>query len=741
MTTTRQALIAVLLSFSSLLTAQPYLPDATGERFIDSLLSLMTLEEKIGQMTLFTSDWDVTGPTLRTGYRDDVAKGRVGAIFNAHTAAYNRELQRMSVEETRMGIPLLFGYDVIHGYRTIFPISLGEAASWDLAAVERASRVAAEESTAAGLHWTFAPMVDIARDPRWGRVMEGSGEDVYLGSRMAVARVRGLQGNDLSLPNTMLSCVKHYAAYGAAQAGRDYHTVDISDRVLRETYLPPFKAALDAGAASIMTSFNELNGIPATANTYLLREILRKEWGFQGFVVTDYTSINEMVMHGSAADDADAGLQALRAGVDMDMQGAVFYNYLAQQVESGQADIRHINEAVRNILRLKYALGLFEDPYRYGDENREKTLILSAAHRAEARDMARRSIVLLKNERNVLPLSTNLRRLAVIGPLADNQADLLGAWHADGKAADVITLLQGIKNKLGNKTDIRYVKGCEVTGNSRAGFEEAVAAARISDAVIVAVGEHEWMSGEAASRSDIRLPGVQLELVQALLRTGKPVVVVLMNGRPLAIPELAEQAPAILEAWFGGTEAGNAIADVLFGDYNPSGKLPISFPRSLGQVPIYYSVKPTGRPRDENNKYTSKYLDEANTPLFPFGYGLSYTTFNYGQPAIDQSSMKLNDSLLLSITVTNTGKMAGEETVQLYVRDKVGSVTRPLRELRDFQKIQLQAGESRKVEFIITAETLSFYRADMTYAPEAGEYILFVGGDSNASQSLTIRFE
>ncbi len=727
--------------WAGVLNAQIQGIDARGERLADSLIRLMTLEEKIGQMTLFTSDWDVTGPTLRAGYRDDVAAGRVGAIFNAHTAAYNRELQRVAVESTRLGIPLLFGYDVIHGYRTIFPIPLGEAASWNLEAIERASRIAAEEATAAGLHWTFAPMVDIARDPRWGRIMEGAGEDVYLGSLIASARVRGFQGDDLSAPNTLLACAKHYAAYGAAQAGRDYHTVDMSDRVLRETYLPPFRAALDAGAATFMTSFNELNGIPATANKYLLTDILRDEWGFDGFVVTDYTSINEMVMHGSAADDADAGRQAVNAGVDMDMQGAVFHNYLADQVRKGEVDIQMVNKAVRRILLMKYALGLFDDPYRYSNTERERQVVMSAANREAARDVARRSIVLLKNEGNVLPLSPSVRKLAVIGPLADNQADLLGAWHADGRAADVVTLLRGIRERVSPQTEVRYVKGCDVASSDRNGFAAAVTAARQADVIVVAVGESEGMSGEAASRSNIDLPGVQLDLIQSLLRLGKPLVVVLMNGRPLAIPELAAQAPAILETWFLGTEAGHAIADVLFGDYNPSGKLPVSFPRSLGQVPIFYSAKPTGRPMDPNNKYTSKYLDEANTPLYPFGYGLSYTTFAYSNLAFDRTTIRLNDTVRVTVTVANTGSRAGQETVQLYIRDRVGSVTRPLRELKGFQQVVLEPGQNRQVTFAITSAELSFYRADMSFGAEAGEFDIFVGGSSDAGLSGRIRLE
>ncbi len=721
-----------------MLGAQP-MSEAEINHKIDALLAQMTLEEKVGQLTLFTSDWDVTGPTIRAGYKADIQSGRCGNIFNAHTAKYNRELQRIAVEETRLKIPLLFGYDVIHGYKTIFPIPLGETASWDLSAIETGARIAAIEATAAGLHWTFAPMVDLARDPRWGRIMEGAGEDHYLGSLAAAARVKGFQGDDISAPNTMLACVKHFAAYGAGQAGRDYHTVDMSERMLREQYLPPYKAAIDAGAYTVMTSFNEYDGVPASGSVFLLRDILRNEWGFKGFVVTDYTSINEMVPHGVVANDKDAGELALNAGVDMDMQGAVFYNYLDELLKEKRIDIAQIDEAVRNVLRTKYLLGLFEDPYRYSDESRQEQLLLAPAHREAARDVARKSIVLLKNEKNTLPLSKTLKTLAVIGPLADNQSELKGAWSGAGEDQHSVSLLTGIRNKLGSSVRISHAKGCDFEGTDKSSFKAAIDLAKKSDAVVVAVGETAWMSGEAASRSSIGLPGMQSDLVKELIATGKPVIVVLMNGRPLAIPEIDAIAPAILETWFLGTEAGNAIADVLFGDYNPSGKLPVTFPRNEGQIPIHYNMKNTGRPMNPDNKYTSKYLDVPNTPLYPFGYGLSYTTFGYSDIRVSKTVFTPREALNIRVTVTNSGPRDGEEVVQLYVRDLVGSVTRPVLELKGFQKIMLKAGESREVTFTLTANDLRFYDRQMNFTYEPGDFDIFVGTNSADTKSVRVK--
>ena len=731
-------IISILLLSNTILSAQNR-SEAEIDHKIDSLLALMTLEEKVGQLTLFTSDWDVTGPTIRANYKNDIQSGRCGNIFNAHTAKYNRELQRIAVEETRMKIPLLFGYDVIHGYKTIFPIPLGEAASWDLAAIEKGSRIAAIEATAAGLHWTFAPMVDIARDPRWGRIMEGAGEDPYLGSLIAAARVRGFQGTDISANNTMLACVKHYAAYGAAQAGRDYHTVDMSERMLREQYLPPYKAAIDAGAYTVMTSFNEYDGVPATGNSFLLRDVLRDEWGFKGFVVTDYTSINEMVPHGIVANEKEAGELSLNAGVDMDMQGAVYYNYLKELLKENRINMTQIDQSVRYILRTKYLLGLFDDPYRYSDEARQQRLLLAPEHLEAARDVARKSIVLLKNDKNTLPLSKSVKTLAVIGPLADNQSELKGAWSGAGEDQHSVSLLAGLKNKLGNGVKINHAKGCDFEGNDKSGFKAAIDLAKKSDVVIVAVGERASMSGEAASRAHITLPGVQSDLIKELVTTGKPVVVVLMNGRPLAIPEIDAIAPAILETWFLGTQAGPAIADVLFGDYNPSGKLPVTFPRNEGQIPIHYNMKNTGRPMDPNNKYTSKYLDSPNTPLYPFGYGLSYTTFTYSDIKVNKEIFTPREELKISVTVRNTGKRDGEEVVQLYVRDLVGGVTRPVKELKGFQKIMLKTGESKEVSFTLTANDLKFYDRQMNFTYEPGDFEVFVGTNSADTKSIRVK--
>ena len=713
-------------------------PDKTIEQRVDSLLALMTLEEKIGQMTLFTSDWEMTGPTLRDTYKEDIRKGKVGAIFNAHTAAYTRELQRLAIEETRLGIPLLFGYDVIHGYKTIFPIPLGESASWDLEAIEKAARVAAIEASASGLHWTFAPMVDIARDPRWGRISEGAGEDAYLGSLIAKARVKGFQGDGFGNADAVLACAKHYAAYGAAQAGRDYHTVDMSEQMMREVYLPPFKASIDAGVWTFMTAFNEWHGIPASAHDYLLKDILKWEWGFQGFVVTDYTSINEMVMHGYAADNKNAAELSANAGVDMDMQSAAFYNYLTELVREGKVKETRIDDAVRRILRMKFMLGLFEDPYRFSDAEREKRLIMAPEHLEAARDMARKSMVLLRNEKQLLPLTKGMKTLAVIGPLADNKTELIGNWSAAGNHNDCVSLLEGIRAKLQGTVQILHENGCEISGTDRSGFAKALAAAKKAEIIIVAVGEAQWMSGEAASLTDISLPGVQEDLVKALVATGKPVVVVLMNGRPLTIPWIAENAPAILETWFAGTQAGHAIADVLFGDYNPSGKLPATFPRNVGQIPLFYNPKNTGRPMNPNDKYTSKYLDVPNTPQWPFGFGLSYTTFEYTDLKTDKKEFDRNDVVTISVKLSNTGQYDGEETAQLYVRDLVGSVTRPVRELKGFQKVFLKKGESKILQFKLTAADLRFYDAELRFRAEPGDFDIWAGGNSDATLGTRI---
>lgn len=700
---------------------------------VEALLSKMTLEEKIGQMTLYTSGWDVTGPTLNENYKEDIKAGRCGNIFNAHTAKYNRDLQKIAVEQTRLGIPLLFGYDVIHGHKTIFPIPLAEACSWDLEMIEKSARLSAKEAAASGLHWTFNPMVDVARDPRWGRISEGSGEDTWLGSLIGAAKVRGYQGKDLSDPLTVLACVKHFAAYGASQAGRDYHTVDMSERELREVYLPPYKAAIDAGAATVMTSFNEYDGVPATGNKFLLDKVLRKEWGFDGFIVTDYTSINEMIPHGFAADEKHAGELAVNAGVDMDMQGGVYQHHLEKSVREGLVSEKTIDEAVRRILLKKFQLGLFDDPYRYSSEEREKEVVFSDELMQHAREAGRKSIVLLKNEpvngKKLLPLSKTAQSIALIGPLADAPEDLLGTWHASGDPSKVVTLVQAFKDAApGSK--VIYAKGCSTESDDRSGFEEALQAARQADIVVMAIGENYRQSGEAASRSDIGLPGAQQALLEEIHKLGKPMVAVVMAGRPLTIGWLDENLPAVVNAWHLGTMAGPAVSDVLFGDYNPSGKLVITFPRNVGQIPIYYSMKNTGRPFDANNKYTSKYLDVPNTPLYPFGYGLSYTAFKYSDLKVSKPVIGFGEKFQVEVTVTNTGDRAGEETVQLYTRDLVGSVTRPVKELKGFQKINLKPGESKKVTFTLSSDDLRFYTQNMEFKAEPGKFKVFAGGSS-----------
>jgi beta-glucosidase len=722
------ALLTIRMTCAPVIAAEP---KSASER-ADALLTRMTVEEKIGQLVLFSGYGTTTGPMqAQQGLEERIRKGECGNIFNVMSVSQIRPLQKIAVEETRLHIPLLFGYDVIHGYKTIFPICLGEAASWNPALIENASHIAATEGAAAGLDWTFAPMVDIARDPRWGRISEGAGEDPFLGCAIAQARVRGIQGTNLAAADRLLACVKHYAAYGAAQAGRDYNTVDMSERALREIYLPPYRAAIDAGALSVMSSFNELNGTPATANLFLLQQILRDEWGFQGFVVTDYTTINEMVAHGSAADDADAARQALVAGVDMDMQGSVYLNHLKQLLAAGKITEAQINTAAKRILAVKFKLGLFDDPYRHCDAQREKQILYAKENLAVAHRMACESFVLLKNSAQTLPLKTGAN-IAVIGPLADSQRDLLGSWKGEGDWNFVETVLAAIKRNNAGGT-VTFAKGCEIASTNRSGFVEAVAAAQRADLAVLVLGEAWNMSGEAKCRTSINLPGVQTELLRAIKQTGKPVVVVLMNGRPLALEEESPLADALLEVWFPGTEGGKAVADVLFGKINPSGKLPVTFPRNLGQVPIFYSAKNTGRPVNPANpqeEYKSAYLDCPNDPLYPFGFGLSYTTFKFSEVRLDRTALKPDEKITATVTVSNTGKFDGAEVVQLYIRDLVGSVTRPLLELKGFQKIELKAGESREVAFRIGEPELSFLRADMTVGTEPGEFQLFIGPNS-----------
>jgi beta-glucosidase len=714
--------------------------DAILDHKVDSVLRLMTLDEKIGQMVLYSSDWDVTGPSLKKGYLDDIRKGNCGNIFNAHTAAYTRKLQKIAVEESRLGIPLLFGYDVIHGHKTIFPISLGESSSWDLAAIEKSARVSAAEAAASGINWTFAPMCDISVEPRWGRVSEGAGEDPYLGSKIAAARVHGFQGNNLSDTLTILACVKHFAAYGAPLAGRDYNTVDMSERVFLDTYLPPYKAAIDAGAMSVMSSFNELFGVPASGSKYLLTDILRTQLGFKGFVVTDYTSINEMVNHGIAANEADAGLLAVKAGVDMDMQGEVYFKYLKKQVNEGLVPDKSINDAVKRILRVKFMLGLFKDPYLYCNEAREKREIYSPAHLDAELDVARKSMVLLKNDNNALPLKKG-EKIAVIGALAVSTRDLLGSWKAAGDWNFMKSTLDELKAYNGEE-NVTYSEGCKPIGEDRNGFAAAMTTASHADKIVMVIGESCDWSGEATSRSSIKIPGVQSELLEKLKELNKPIVVVLMNGRPLDLSKESEMATSILEVWFPGTMGGKAITQVLYGEYNPSGKLTMTFPRNLGQVPIFYYEKNSGRPIYlPDPKYKSRYIDSPNDPLYPFGFGMSYTTFAYSNIKLSSNELAEKGELKATVNVTNTGSVAGEEVVQCYVRDLVGSVTRPVKELKGFEKIALKAGESKNITFTITPDMLAFHRLDMTYGTEPGEYKLFIGGNSSDVKETGFRLK
>ncbi|TLX75813.1 beta-glucosidase BglX [Labilibacter sediminis] len=698
----------------------------------------MTLEEKIGQTVLFTSRWDVTGPVLRDGEEDAIKSGQCGNIFNAHTAEYTRKLQKMAVEETRLGIPLLFGYDVIHGHQTLAPISLGESASWDLELIEKSARMAAREAAACGLHWTFAPMVDIGRDPRWGRVSEGAGEDPYLGIEIAKARVKGFQGDDLADKETVLACVKHMAAYGAAQAGRDYNSVDMSERVLRETYLPAYKAAIDAGARTVMTSFNDLDGVPATANSFLLKDILRDEWGFDGMVVTDYTAINELIPHGVAKDEYDAGVLAMKAGVDMDMEGGIYMDHLKKAIENGDVAMEELDNAVRNVLALKFELGIMDDPYRYCDEEREKEEVLSAQNRETAYQMAAKSCVLLKNDNSALPINAN-EKVAVIGPLANSKRDLLGSWKAAGKPQSVQATILDAIIKNGGSENVTFSKGCDINTDNKAGFAKAIEQAKKADKVIMVMGEKWSMSGEAACRTNLDFPGVQPELIQEITALGKPVVLVFMTGRAMTIQKESESVDALLNVWYPGVEGGRAVADILYGKENPSGKLTMTFPRNVGQIPIFYSYKRTGRPFDPSkpkDTYKSRYLDVQNTPLFPFGYGLSYTQFEYSDITISNSELVSGNSIEVSVSVTNSGNYDGEEVVQLYIWDQVASVTRPVKELKGFKKVKINKGDTQKVNFTINEEDLKFYRKDMTFGAEDGQFTIYIGSDSDASNSV-----
>ncbi len=702
---------------------------------VDSVLRLMTLDEKIGQLNQYNDDWVATGPvTVDSDKSNQIRNGQVGSLLNCLGVERTAAWQKIAMQ-SRMKIPLLFGQDVIHGFKTTFPIPLAEACSWDPEAMKLSAQIAADEASASGIHWTFAPMVDIARDPRWGRIMEGAGEDPYLGSVIAKARVEGFQGDKLGGLNSVMACAKHFAAYGAAIGGRDYNSVDMSDRMLWETYLPPFKAAADAGVATFMNSFNDINGVPATGNKYLQREILKGKWNFSGFVVSDWGSIGEMINHGNVKNDYEAALSAITAGSDMDMESRCYKNNLAKLVNDKSVPIALIDDAVRRILVKKFELGLFDDPFRFCNAEREKKALNNPEHPKTARQIAAKSIVLLKNENQLLPLSRNIKTIAFIGPLVKAVKQNKGFWDVDLPGVDsnfIVSQWEGLQNKVGETTKLLYAKGCEIEGNNTDGFAEAVNMAKQADVVILSIGERRDMSGEAKSRSNICIPGVQEDLLKVLLATGKPVVVLINAGRPLVFNYTADHAQAILYTWWLGSEAGNAIADVLFGDYNPSAKLAVTFPRSVGQIPIYYSHFSTGRPAssDDNHNYNSSYLDESIFPKYAFGYGLSYTSFAYSNLHVSAATINRNEQIVASVSVTNTGKYEGEEIVQLYLRDKVGSIARPVKELKDFRKVLLKAGETKTIKFIIDNEKLSFYNQNLEWVSEPGDFELMIGASS-----------
>lgn len=731
----RHFLIASFIFFGCLWTLSAQNAPSKYEAKIDSLMNLMTLEEKIGQTVMYGGGWAKTGPFVNTDYEKYIREGSVGAMLNVYTSKATRDLQKIAVENTRLGIPLLFGYDVIHGHRTIFPINLALSGSWDPELVELTSRIAAEEASAEGLHWTFAPMLDIARDPRWGRISEGAGEDVYLTNVLAKSYVKGFQGDDLSKNNTILACAKHFVGYGAAQAGRDYHTVSMGEDELRNVYLPPFKAAVDAGVETFMTAFNELNGIPATGNKLIFRDILRNEWDFKGFVVSDYTAINELIPHGFAKDSLDAARLAMLAGVDMDMMGHVYRKNLKKLIEEGEVSEDLVNESCRKILSAKFKLGLFEDPYRYSDEKRQQETIYKPQFLKAARDAAAASSVLLKNDGNALPLEKSAT-IALIGPLAKDEYHINGNWGGAGdRKGKSVSIYEGLQEYL-EDSQMLYAKGCELEKDDESGFQEAIDVAKKADVVLLVMGESYHMSGEAASRTDIRIPGIQPKLIKKIREAvpNKKIVLLLMNGRPLDLSEEIGQVDAILEAWYPGTMGGSGVADVLFGVYNPSAKLTVTFPRNVGQIPIYYNMKNTGRPIPESNPkqdYKSNYIDSPNTPLFVFGHGLSYTTFQYSGLTLSSAHIGFNDTLTARVSITNTGNYDGHEVVQLYIHDKVGSITRPVKELKGFQKIFLKKGESKIVTFNISVEDLKFYNNNMEYVAEAGEFEIAIAPSSD----------
>jgi beta-glucosidase len=712
----------------------------TIDQKVDSVLRLMTLDEKIGQMNQYNGDWDATGPITKDGDKQNqIRRGMLGSMLNVTGVDHTRTLQEIAMQ-SRLRIPLLFGQDIIHGYRTIFPIPLAEAASWDTAAIRLSARIAATEAAAAGVHWTFAPMVDIARDPRWGRVMEGAGEDPYLGSVIAAARVKGFQGKGLGNVDALMACAKHFAAYGAAIGGRDYNSVDMSERMLWEIYLPPFKAAADAGAATFMNSFNDLNGIPATGNKHLQRDILKGKWNFKGFVVSDWGSVGEMINHGFVKDNYEAAHAAITAGSDMDMESRSYINNLSKLVREDKVKMQLIDDAVRRILRKKFELGLFDDPFKFCNKEREQQQWNSSQNLGASKMIAEKSIVLLKNLNQLLPLNKQTKTIALIGPFIKAVRDNIGFWAYSwpDDSVRIVTQWQGIQNKVGSNAKLLYAKGCEISDSSQAGFAEAVEVARQADVVIMSIGEASDWSGEAKSRSNIHLPGVQEDLVKAIYATGKPVVVMVNAGRPLIFNWIADNVQAILYTWWLGTRAGDAIADVLFGDYNPSAKLPMSFPRAEGQIPIYYNYFSTGRPAtsDSDRFYRSAYIDLSIYPKFPFGYGLSYTTFKYSDIELSSATITPGQTIKATVMVTNSGNYDGEETVQLYIQDLVGSVVRPVKELKGFQKLFLRKGETKPVSFTIGINDLKFYTqpppnsTDLKWVAEPGDFKIYIGGNS-----------
>ena len=720
----------------------------TTEQRIEQLLVQMTPEEKAGQLSQLNSDWeDLTGPIVQKGKEDKVAlirEGRLGSVLNVRSAAQTRMLQEHAMQ-SRLKIPLLFAQDVIHGFRTTFPVNLGQAASWDLALIERSERIAATEAAAYGIHWTFAPMIDISRDARWGRVMEGSGEDTFLGTEIAKARIRGFHGKGIGHTDALLTTAKHYAAYGAAVGGRDYNSVDMSLRELHQVYLPPFKAAAAMGVSTFMNAFNDLSGIPASAHPYLLREVLKKDWGFNGFVVSDWGSIGEMINHGYAANGKDAAQKALNAGTDMDMESRVYAQYLPELLKEGKISQKDLDDAVRRVLRMKFALGLFEDPYRFSDLSREKKYANHKEHLEFSREFGSKSMVLLKNKGNLLPLSKELKTVALIGPFAKETVANHGFWSVPFKDDKdrIVSQYEGLKNALPKSTKLLYAKGAEVEGTDTSLFAEAVKAAEAADVVVLSLGEGHAMSGEAKSRSMLEFTGVQQQLLEAVHQTGKPIVLLINAGRPLVFNWASEHVDAIVYSWWLGTQAGNSIADVLLGKVNPSGKLPMSFPRSVGQVPVYYNHYNTGRPASSptNRNYVSAYIDLDNGPAYPFGYGLSYTTFSYTPITLSATTLKGNTSLRVSVKVTNTGKTAGEEVVQLYIRDLVGRVVRPVRELKGFEKVYLNPSQTKEIVFTITPEMLSFYDDQLVWDWDAGEFEIMVGTDSTTQNKAKITWK